>query len=75
MEIIAVTGKKKTQKGGKMIKYVFTADDEEPDCMRCDSVHGSYDMCEQSCGPEHGWGGYSRTEYVERREDEATKRS
>lgn len=39
---------------------IYTADDEEPDCMMCD--HGQCsDLCEE-CGPEHGWHYYRREE-------------
>lgn len=38
---------------------VWTADDEEPDCMMCDYCQGS-SLCEE-CGPEHYWHYYERT--------------
>lgn len=38
---------------------IYTADDEEPDCMMCDYCQGS-DLCEE-CGPEHYWHYYERT--------------
>lgn len=41
-----------------------TADDEEPDCNRCEHVCGDYD-CESLCGAEHGWSGYKRIEVEE----------
>ncbi len=37
---------------------VFTADDEEPECMCCDNIYSS---CCNSCGPEHFWAGYRRS--------------
>lgn len=45
-------------------KVVYTADDEEPDCGQCDNcdLDGEY-FCVKSCGPEHGWYGYQRTEW------------
>ena len=47
-------------------KNVYTADDEEPDCGRCDNCDtDAEDFCAQSCGPEHGWYGYRRTEWDE----------
>ena len=36
---------------------IYTADDEEPDCMTCDHCEGSV-LCKE-CGPKHGWQ-YSR---------------
>jgi len=45
-------------------KVVYTADYEEPKCMRCDYISGGFECCE-SCGPEHGWYGYNRTEIEE----------
>ena len=42
-------------------KLVFTADDEEPKCIRCDNRDDP--LCFKYCGPEHGWYGYQRTEY------------
>lgn len=39
---------------------IYTADDEEPDCMRCDHCQGS-DLCSE-CGPEHWWHYYEREE-------------
>lgn len=38
----------------------YTADDEDPDCGRCDNQDGRK-ICER-CGPEYGWGGYTRSE-------------
>ena len=43
------------------IKRVYTADDEMPDCGRCDHICDGF-KCDKSCGPEHGWWGYCRTE-------------
>ena len=39
----------------------YTADDEEPKCGRCDYFSDGFDCC-GSCGAEHGWYGYRRTE-------------
>lgn len=39
---------------------VLSADDEEPDCNRCDNIDCEY-LCIKKCGPEHGWYGYKRT--------------
>ena len=60
-----------------MYKYeVFTANNEEPNCMRCDYVTDSvyedlkgkkHDRCVEHCGPEHGWNAYRRTEEIERK--------
>lgn len=45
-------------------KVIHTADDEEPDCNRCDNCDGRILDCEKYCGPEHWWNGYRRTEYI-----------
>ena len=39
---------------------IYTADDEEPDCMICDHCDGSV-LCKE-CGPEHGSPYYRREE-------------
>lgn len=39
---------------------ILTADDEEPECGRCNHFDGGFD-CEKHCGPEHSWNGYQRT--------------
>lgn len=39
---------------------IYTADDEEPDCLMCDHCQSS-DLCSE-CGPEHGWHYYRREE-------------
>lgn len=41
--------------------YVYTADEEEPDCNRCDHICADDDFCGRICGPERCWGGYTRT--------------
>lgn len=39
--------------------YLFlTADDEEPDCMKCD--YCTQENCEIWCGPRNGWDNYHR---------------
>lgn len=44
-------------------QIIFTADDEDPKCCRCDNYDLESDyFCIHSCGPEHGWYGYQRTE-------------
>ncbi len=40
------------------MRVIYTADDEEPDCMMCDHCQGS-SLCEE-CGPEHYWHYYER---------------
>lgn len=41
----------------------YTADDEEPTCNRCDNCDPDCEyFCIHSCGPEHAWGGYIRTD-------------
>ena len=43
-------------------KYIiYTADDEMPNCIRCDNCGGGF-KCDKSCGPKHGWYGYVRSE-------------
>ena len=44
-----------------MRELVYTANDEEPKCGRCDNVCESDELCIKRCGPEHCWGGYIRT--------------
>lgn len=39
---------------------IYTADDEESDCMMCDHSEGSV-LCKE-CGPKHGWHYYRREE-------------
>jgi hypothetical protein len=41
-------------------KKYYTADTEEPDCMRCANV--TEDGACEYCGPEYGWNEYYRTE-------------
>ena len=49
-------------------KIVYTADDEEQDCWRCDNfnIDSNY-FCTHSCGPEHWWYGYQRTAWEDRK--------
>ena len=47
-----------------MRRIIYTADDEEPDCARCDHVCDSDNLCMAYGGPEHGWARYERTELV-----------
>ena len=49
-----------------MSKYrvEYDADMEEPKCDRCCNADGDCD-CSEFCGPEHGWSGYRRYEWVE----------
>ena len=42
-------------------KIIYTADEEEPLCERCDNVNEQEDICVNRCGAEHGWFLYSRT--------------
>lgn len=41
-------------------RVIFTADDEDPDCLNCDRCDSDYDCC-NLCGPSYGWSGYIRT--------------
>lgn len=45
-----------------MDEYIYTADDEIPNCSRCDNASEELWCCEECCGAEHGWNGYRRTE-------------
>ena len=51
---------------------IYTADDEEPYCGRCDNVcDGTDELCVERCGAAHCWSGYTRTVIeAERGEDE-----
>ena len=42
-------------------RWVYTADDEAPNCMMCDHICGSQTRCNK-CGPEYWWQYYERTE-------------
>ena len=42
-------------------RLILSADDEEPNCMKCDNA----DRCSgDRCGPEYGWAGYRSTRDV-----------
>ena len=43
---------------------IYTADDEEPICSRCENFGGGFD-CEGSCGSRKAWYGYLRLEEKE----------
>lgn len=45
-------------------EVIYTADDEEPNCNRCDNIECAY-LCIHRCGAEHGWYGYERSELIE----------
>lgn len=46
-----------------MRKFEYTADDEFPDCGKCDNINAPYKIC-AACGAEHCWNRYIRTEYI-----------
>ena len=47
----------------RYITYITrTADDEDPDCMRCINVNSDDDFCKNECGAEHAWCCYCRVE-------------
>lgn len=50
-----------------MKTIIYTADDEDPDCMRCDHCGCDDYLCITQCGAEHAWNGYERIELVEER--------
>lgn len=45
----------------KNMVTVFTADDEEPQCNRCDNRERPDTFCVNNCGGGHCWNGYERT--------------
>ena len=46
-----------------MHKITYTADEEFPDCMKCDYVNCSDDTCIE-CGASNSWALYERTEII-----------
>ncbi len=45
-----------------MVEYItYTADDEEPECGRCDNINASDKWCMKNCGGANYWNGYKRT--------------
>ncbi len=40
-----------------MREIIYTVDDEEPDCNRCDYCDEDDYYCIKRCGAEHGWNG------------------
>ena len=52
-------------------EITFTADDEEPDCMKCYNIDATYfdsdrkqhSICKK-CGPDYCWNYYKRTEVI-----------
>ena len=42
-------------------KITYTADDEFPNCSKCDYFDGNEKFCSENCGHKHWWNGYSRT--------------
>lgn len=47
-----------------MREIIYTVDDEEPDCNRCDYCDEDDYYCIKRCGAEHRWSGYERIERV-----------
>ena len=48
-----------------MARYIeITADDEMPDCGKCDHCCDNFE-CGKLCGTEHGWCGYRRKIWFE----------
>ena len=39
---------------------VLTADDEEPDCLKCVNCMNSDEFCCKYCGAQNGWNEYER---------------
>lgn len=48
-----------------IFETIYTADDEEPNCGRCDNINAPHTFCNGNCGAEHFWEGYKRTEKEE----------
>lgn len=44
-------------------EVIYTVDDEEANCNRCDNMECEY-LCIHNCGSEHGWNGYERIELI-----------
>lgn len=42
---------------------VYTADDEDSKCIRCDNVNNDT-ICITRCGEKHRWNGYERRESI-----------
>lgn len=38
----------------------YTADDEVPNCGRCEHINDSNEWCMQNCGGANSWSGYLR---------------
>lgn len=56
-------------------RETYNADNEEPNCLRCNHVCDRYDSFCLRCGPENWWHNYIRTEVREIEvEDEDEKR-
>lgn len=52
-----------------MKTIIYTADHEEPCCLRCDCFGDSYEQyCITNCGESHSWNRYVRTEKVSDKE-------
>lgn len=41
-------------------KVIYTADDEEPSCSRCDNALMPDTWCMNNCGGAYSWAGYIR---------------
>ena len=46
------------------IAIEYTADDEMPNCGKCDHICDDFNCCDW-CGAEHGWWGYKRTVVID----------
>ena len=42
---------------------VHTAEDEDPECSRCEHGTDAYVYCSEHCGHDHEWAGYERFEH------------
>lgn len=43
-----------------MYTTIKTADDEEPNCGRCNHINAADEWCYRFCGAENGWNCYER---------------
>ena len=53
-------------------KIIYTADDEEPDCMICDYCECDPAEYCSNCGPEGWWQNFKHTEWLSNRSKKDT---
>ena len=52
---------------GDSVEIIYTADDEEPDCILCDNVCTASDNVCARCG-KSGWMYYQRSEVINKKD-------